>query len=26
VAINLQKPEIRPLGRGEQAPFDPDAT
>lgn len=25
-AINLQKPEVKPLGRGEQAPFDADAT
>jgi sec-independent protein translocase protein TatB len=26
VAINLQKPEVKPLGRGEQAPYDIDAT
>ncbi len=26
VAINLQKPEVKPLGRGEQAPYDADAT
>jgi sec-independent protein translocase protein TatB len=26
VAINLQKPEIKPLGRGEAAPYDVDAT
>jgi sec-independent protein translocase protein TatB len=25
-AIDLQKPEVKPLGRGEQAPYDPDAT
>jgi sec-independent protein translocase protein TatB len=25
-AINLQKPEVNPLGRGEQAPYDADAT
>jgi sec-independent protein translocase protein TatB len=25
-AINLHKPEAKPLGRGEQAPFDADAT
>ncbi|MEP7179602.1 MAG: sec-independent translocase [Pseudonocardiales bacterium] len=25
-AIDLQKPQITPLGRGEQAPFDADAT
>jgi sec-independent protein translocase protein TatB len=24
--ISLQKPEVKPLGRGEQAPYDPDAT
>jgi sec-independent protein translocase protein TatB len=26
VAINLQKPDVKPLGRGEQVPYDADAT
>jgi sec-independent protein translocase protein TatB len=25
-SVNMQKPVVQPLGRGEKAPFDPDAT